>query len=247
MSPAHDAVWFPLSCGLNELRVCIDCREPSPLDAASEELWAGLCENNPRLFDGPILSFVRLEGRTIHARVESYKRLVTHQPGVCHLSVTGVLERASQQEQTRSVLMGLRSESSGVHPGMWELVPSGGLEVPRDDQISGDAFMAQLIGELHEEVGLNWSLESPRILGLVIDPTVPSCDVVIRASVPGDMGTTQNILSAGSWEHTELRWVQLGVGGRGGRVGGGELDEFLGEQPCIPTVPAITRALMGTL
>ncbi len=228
MTTAHEAIWLPLSCGLDELRLNIVSREPSAMDAASEQRWVDLCAHNPRLFDGPILSFVKLDSHTINARVESYRRLVTHQPGVCHLSVTGVLECAG------SVLMGLRSPESGVHPGVWEFVPSGGLDVPLANSIPGSVFLEQVMAELHEEVGANWEIRQPRLLGLVVDPSVPSADVVLRAEVQCESKPAQP--PQASWEHTELRWV--GIDG---------LNEFLGDQPSIPTAAAIARALMGNL
>ncbi len=218
----HAAVWLPLNADLDELRLRIVSRDLCPVDAPSLARWARLAENNPRLFDGHILSFRRLEGETIEAGVESYMRLITRQPGVCHLAVTGVLERDG------SVLLGLRSLESGVHPGVWEFVPSGGMEVPMVDSITGDAFLAQLIDELNEEVA-GWSVSSPRVMGLVIDPVVPSCDLVIRASARPNRDA-----DTGSWEHHELAWVAVG-----------DLAAFAASKPCIPTVMPIAAALMG--
>lgn len=222
---------MPLSCGLDELHLSIVSREPSAVDDASEQQWAKLCAHNPRLFDGPILSFVRLEsdtaGHTIQARVESYQRLVTHQIGVCHVSVTGVLECAG------SVLMGLRSPESGVHPCVWEFVPSGGLDVPPTDVTTGSIFLEQLSAELREEVGAAWVIRQPVVLGLVVDPSVPSADVVLRAKVQLEAAEPSK-MSPASWEHTELQWVGLK-----------ELTGFLSEQPCIPTVHAIARAVLA--
>jgi len=218
----HAAVWLPLNADLDELRLRIVSRNPCSVDAPSLSKWASLAEDNPRLFDGPILSFRRLEDETIEAGVESYMRLITRQPGVCHLAVTGVLERNG------SVLLGLRSEQSGVHPGVWEFVPSGGMEVPMADLLTGDAFFAQLIDELNEEVA-GWSVSSPRVMGLVIDPAVPSCDLVIRASARPNAEADQ-----GSWEHLKLAWVEVG-----------DLSAFAASKPCIPTVAPIAAALLG--
>ncbi len=218
----HSAVWLPLSAELDELRLQIVSRGVCPVDEPSRVRWARLAENNPRLFDGPILSFRRLEGETIEAGVETYMRLITRQPGVCHLAVTGVLERDG------SVLLGLRSQESGVHPGVWEFVPSGGMEVPLVDSLTGDAFLAQLIDELNEEVA-GWSVSSPRLMGLVIDPVVPSCDLVIRVNArPNADADTR------SWEHHELLWVAVG-----------DLAAFAASKPCIPTVVPIMAALLG--
>ncbi len=224
-----DAFWMPMAGRLDRVRVQVVDREPSPVSAEAQAAWDARVRANPKLFDGPILSFVRVEaegdGWLIEAKVESYMRLVTRVGGVCHLAVTGVLRSGSQ------VLLGRRAEQTGVHPGAWEFVPAGGMEVPRGDMLRGEAFGEQFEAELKEEIGGALMVEretgGPRLLGLVVDPSVPSADVVIEARVARGGPAVE-----GGWEHDELRWVEVGA-----------LASFAREMRCIPTVAAIARAL----
>ena len=81
-----------------------------------------------------------------HGKEGEHHYVFTGQPGVCHLTVTGVLERDGK------VLLGLRSLESGVHPGVWKFVPSDGMEVPMVDLLTSNTFLAQLIDKLNEEI-----------------------------------------------------------------------------------------------
>jgi hypothetical protein len=221
--PAHKAFMQAVDVPLHLLKLVIDDRQPPGVPAEAQRVWNAMVAANPRLFNGPILSFDRLDGDELCARSDTYQRLVTHQPGVCHLAVTGVLM------DQNSVLLGKRTGQTPVHPQAWEFVPSGGLDVPKKRAQDATIFWKQLLEEMSEEVGTGWQLSMNRVLGLVIDPTVPSADVVIVADV-----VSRGEASAQAWEHQELRWVRVE-----------DLGSFVRTNACIPTVEPIACALAG--
>lgn len=216
-----ETLFQPIALPLHLLHLHIDHSKPPEPSPEALDRWNELTRTTPRLFNGPILSFTRFEDDTIHARVDSYQRLVTREPGVCHLSVTAVLRHRGK------TLLGKRSAHTAVHPDVWELAPSGGLDVPKADRTDARVFWTQLLEEMNEEIGPGWSLTPGEILGLVIDPSVPSADLVITADV-----TSEGPAVNDRWEHDELRWVPLR-----------ELAEFARTNPCIPTVAPLAQAM----
>ncbi|MBN4052673.1 hypothetical protein JYU07_00150, partial [Roseiflexus sp. AH-315-K22] len=150
-----------------------DTAHDAASDAASDDAWDHLCAQNPRLFDGPILALTRLdldEGALWCVR-DSYRRLALRdvcQDDVTILSVTVVLE-ASDERGCPHLLLGKRGLRTRSYPGLWELGPAGGLDVPPVGVATLDHtdLLAQANAELREEVGIREPIRTARAIALV--------------------------------------------------------------------------------
>src|SRR5262245_13445545 len=124
-------VAWPLN---GELTVTVSREAPPSPSGAVTARWEQLCRENPRHYDGPLLSVVTFdpERGEMLCRRDQYQRLAV-QPqvatGVHLLAVTGVLV-ATDGGGRRYVLLGRRGKQTRVFGGMWELGPSGGVAPP---------------------------------------------------------------------------------------------------------------------
>ncbi len=198
---------------LSSVRIDIAPRAFIDLPIEVEDRWDELCAEKPRLFDGPILSFVGEDKGLIRARRDSYKRLVVQadskeliKPPVMQLSVTGVLIARDTQNKPH-VFLGKRSEDTRIYGSLWELGPSGGIDPPPTHITSLDEFavIRQLQVECRDEVGITGVFTSHDVLGLIDDPIAMSTDIVVRL----DLQRRVHELIAGNsnWEYAETRWV----------------------------------------
>jgi 8-oxo-dGTP pyrophosphatase MutT (NUDIX family) len=173
---------------------------------AVDHAWDGLCAQNPRYFNGPILafdSFNDLSG-VIRAHVDSYKQHAVRASvdlGVKILSVTGIF--AANRDNESVYLLGKRAESTHWYGGKWEFGPSGGIEVPSDEQSTIDTIgiIRELQREAIEEAGLELTGCEASVLGIAHDDSVGSVDIVIGVEVPEAFTHNPN------WEYTQIRWM----------------------------------------
>lgn len=190
-------------------------RPPGPpeLSPAVEARWRELCIENPRHFDGPILSVVTfdVDGGEVLCRRDRYSRLAV-QPrvmtGVQQLSVTAVL-MARDGAGRRYVLLGRRSPQTRIYGGMWELGPSGGVAPPpaNVEEVSAGALLSHLADEVSEEVGLEFDASRARAVAFVRDHVAHSDDVCIEC----DLGAIEALGRSGpaNWEYTETVWLPV--------------------------------------
>lgn len=176
---------------------------------AVDRAWDELCARNPRYFNGPILAFESFDGSTgvIRASVDGYKFHAVRASvdlGVRILSVTGIFSAMKDKESV--YLLGRRAESTHWYGGKWEFGPSGGIEVPADEQASIDTIgiIRELQREAVEETGLDLAGCQASVLGLAHDDSVGSVDVVLGVEVPRAYEHNAN------WEYTDTRWVTHG-------------------------------------
>ncbi|HYE63568.1 MAG TPA: hypothetical protein VD997_16375 [Phycisphaerales bacterium] len=184
-------------------------RPPGPpeVSPAVEARWRELCEENPRHFDGPILSVVTFDadGGEVLARRDRYMRLAV-QPrvvtGVQQLSVTAVLTVRDGAGRAY-VLLGRRSPQTRIYGGMWELGPSGGVPAPHPsvEEVPVGALLSQLEDEVAEEAGLVVDASRVRAVAYVRDHVAHSDDVCIEC----DLGALEDLQHSGpaNWEYTE--------------------------------------------
>jgi len=188
-----------------QLRVEIDPPRAHGAEAQIDRRWSELCAANPRLFNGRILAFLGadLGANVIRARVDEYKRMAV-QPeidtGVIQFGVTGLLTA----EKPRLVLLGKRSGQTHVHPGRWELAPSGGVDAPDDHRrtLLIEDLHRQIAREVAEEIGSSVPMRA-RPIALCHDPVAPSTDVIF------DIALDAPVPPAGNWEYDELAWVPI--------------------------------------
>ncbi len=198
------------------LRIRIEQHPPGParpeVSARIESEWARQSAANPRLFDGPVLSVVRMEpGEDIRVRRDSYKRLAVQpavETGVEQLSVTGVV-LCRDAAGTDRVFVGRRSRQTRIYGDMWELGPSGGVDPPswnRAELAEADLIF-QLQREFAEETGYAAPLSDIRAHAICQDQVARSCDIVFvcRVDDPGPSPAAD----AERWEYDRFQWIPL--------------------------------------
>lgn len=188
--------------------------------ARIDDCWARALAANPGLFDGPMLSVERMDavGGVIEVRRGRYRELVAQTMlapelgawnlGVAQLSVTGLLVGRDARGE-RHVAIGRRSERTRVYPRMWELAPSGGVEVAEAGRGGGlEVLTRALDGETREELGMELDMGAARVVALAADPDVGSVDVVIRVEIPG-VTIPHRAPACGScmWEYIDTAWL----------------------------------------
>ncbi len=201
-----------IDLGDDASRLVVDIA-PGPSAATSPELdarWDALAADNPRLFNGRILAFLRadLARARLRVQVDQYKRMAAQnhdQPKLTQFGVTGVLT-APDDNARPCVLLGRRSDATHIHPGRWELAPSGGVDAPEPGtaRMSIMDIRSQLERELAEETGVALDGHAPTPIALCHDPDAPSMDVIFRielGAMPIGHKTT--------WEYDQLVWVPI--------------------------------------
>lgn len=214
------AVW-PWPAG-TELHVRIAHAPEEEVDeAAVERRWEQMCRHNPRLFDAPILSVVRMDaGREIVCERSSYKLLAVQDEvstNVEQLSVTGVIVGQMKGTgvgglaTTDYLLLGRRGARTRIYGGMWELAPSGGIDAPeaRSTLCQGD-LIEQLQREFEEETGSHAKLSGVRVAAVCLDVVAHSYDVVFACEMPLDDVAVGLDVNPERWEYAGLRWVPVG-------------------------------------
>lgn len=207
-----------------------------------DDVWDRLRRARPRLFDGPILSFVGEDRGVVLARRDSYKRLAVQgeaghlvTPPVVQLAVTGVLV-ARDNAGRPHVFLGKRSDDTRIYGSLWELGPSGGLDPPSAPVHALDehAVIRQLQVECRDEVGIAGVFTSHAVLGLIDDPVAMSTDIVVRLDLQRRLG--ELLVSASNWEYAEVRWLPAA-----------ELAAFGEREPTIPPTAALLPVVAAML
>jgi hypothetical protein len=194
------------------IRIVVRGAQPAR-DQRVEGCWAAACEDNPRLFDGPILAVRAIDAGSgvVAASPERFAHVVCPGPGrsmaTTILSVTGVIEVSV--DGVDHVLLARRGLATRSYPGMWEFAPAGGLHVPASPAVLGlDDVMATLRAELVEEVGVEAPLGGAQAVALVADAEARSLDVIVRARIAGEAPPLR-IGGAHAWECAEALWVAI--------------------------------------
>ena len=174
-----------------------------------ESAWQGLCARNPRYFNGSMLSFDSYDPTTgqIHASVEEYKHHAVRDlvpMGISLLAVTAILTAPDEHGHQR-FLLGKRSTSTHRYGGLWELGPSGGVDVPPPEirKLDLDAIATELRREIREEIGIETHTCPISPIGLVHDDLVGSVDIAMQMDL-AEIPTMER-----NWEYTDCRWVTI--------------------------------------
>lgn len=213
-------------------QISID-RTPSPSLAPEEQrliddAWAKLCAENPRYFNSPMLSFESASSHNanIRACVRPYMHHAvrdTIDVGISLLAVTAVVMLDDR------VLIGKRSTQSHRYGGLWELGPSGGIDVPdRGDTIDRNGLLAESLREVEEEAGFVPEVVRHDVVALIHDHLVGSTDLAVVLEIKAPQSLRIN------WEYDDTRWLNLG-----------ELASWCDQRPdeIIPTTVVLARFL----
>lgn len=193
---------------LHPIKIVIDrSRKHHEQQDAIDDAWQALCAHNPRYFNGPILVFDSFDpdSGVIHASIEEYKNHAvrdTVDVGISLLSVTAMLYADGDQHMV--YLLGQRSHDLHRYGGLWELGPSGGVDVPRFRKTLGmKKIMKEIEREVAEEVDIQLSKSPYHPIALVHDDEVGSTDIAIQLLIGQAPKLTIN------WEYTQTRWMTL--------------------------------------
>lgn len=193
-------------------------REAAPPEAEpgtpAHTEWERLRGEMPRLYNGPVLAVVSLEGDDevceIVVRRDTFQRLIVQprvRTGVRILAVTGVLT-ARSADGREHVFLGRRSPQTRIYGDQWELGPSGGVSAPPGSTFINAADLAgHLDDEISEETGLH-SAGRGVPFAILRDHVARSDDVALRV----DLGSLEPILGASrpaNWEYTQTQWIPV--------------------------------------
>jgi hypothetical protein len=128
---------------------------PAAASRRAATLWEEEVARHPGRFDGRILSLVSgdadgLAGEWVPyswAMAQRRERELFDDLRVRPLAVSGLLACPE------GLVIGRRSVAMASDGGLWELVPSGGID-PRSDRGGAIDLAAMILAELHEEIGL---------------------------------------------------------------------------------------------
>ncbi len=216
-------------------QIRIDRTSSPSLDPEAQRLidnaWAELCAQNPRYFNSPMLSFesASSDNADIGACVRPYMHHAvrdTIDVGISLLAVTAVVMLEDR------VLIGKRSPQSHRYGGLWELGPSGGIDVPdRGDTIDREGLLAEALREVEEEAGFVPEVVRHDVVALIHDHLVGSTDLAVVMEIKAPQSLRIN------WEYEDTQWLRLS-----------ELAAWCDRRPdeIIPTTVALARFLHQT-
>ncbi len=203
------------------LTIIIEDRPPPPHDEhAASAIWNSMCRENPRLFDGPILSVCSIEPRqgaidTLVVRLGSYAALAVQNPriaghvetGTDQLSVTAVV-LARDESGCERVLLGERGAGTRIYSSMWELGPSGGIDPPSPGtrKVTRDMIDTQVEAETREEIGGSLRVRIESVPAITYDPIARSYDVVALCRAESIAAPE---IAEPNWEYERARWIPL--------------------------------------
>ena len=213
-------------------KICIDRTASVSPNHEHEQLiqiaWADLCAKNPRYFNSPMLSFdsAAAKNSKICASMRPYMHHAvrdTIDVGISLLAVTAVLIVEDR------VLIGQRSAHSHRYGGLWELGPSGGIDVPEhSDLIDRQGLLAEAVREVEEEAGFVPNIIRSDVVALIHDHGVGSTDLAVVMEIESPESLSIN------WEYDDTKWLTLS-----------ELVDWCQKRPdqIIPTTVSLARFL----
>ena len=188
------------------------CAPPATVLECVDQVWREEQERRAgRLFDGKIFSLTRREGTSLRGHFVSYRWWVAQyrrpellaELHVQPLAVSGLLRVGG------GLVFGRRADHTTEHPGLWELVPSGGIDETARRPGGRIAAEAQLRAELEEELcAPAASIRSVRPLALVGDRQTRVCDIAFEVALDLPYAAlAASFASHDSDEYSELRLV----------------------------------------
>jgi hypothetical protein len=196
------------------------------LEREVEQLWqAARARLGTALFNGQVFSADRIAPRRVGGHFTEFRRIVAQvarpdlfaELGLRPLAVNGIVRVRD------GVLIGRRSLRTAYQAGMWQLPPAGSVDAGAADAWGRIDLVAQLLKELHEEVGIVAERSAVgRPLCIVEHPGSHVLDIGIPIEVPIDAAVALSLHArAGNGEyepvcvvpHAELATFLAGLGG----------------------------------
>ena len=189
---------------------------PEALVERVREHWQAALAERPGLFDGPILTVTALGRDHIEVAPTSYRFLLAAKDdpelkaalNLRPLAVSGLLRCP------KGYVFGHRALTLTEAPGVWELVPSGGVE-PSGALVD---VKAQVLKELREEIGLETSeVQTAGPVGCIEDLASGVIDIVIPMSTPRTAAEIRRAHETkATREYSELHFGEAAPGGSDG-------------------------------
>lgn len=198
--------------GLDVSIAAAPLRLPENLESEVEALWRiEQARRSHSLFNGAIISAVKVTAHCVDCRVVEYRHLIAQRARpdlydalqIRPVAVSGLLECAS------GVVFGKRARTVTQGAGLWELVPSGGLDADKVGSGSAVDYRGQIVAELREEIGIaSEAISSVTPLCLVDDPESHVLDIGVSIVSPLSGAAVLEIhRECASEEYDELRVV----------------------------------------
>jgi hypothetical protein len=176
-------------------RLLLDCVAPAltpDLENQIETLWqAEQKKRSKAMFNGRIMSAVNISENEIHGCIVEYRYLIAQcaKPELFDtlklrpVAVSGLFECAE------GIVFGRRAEGMTHGAGLWELVPSGGIDTSRVSDATEVNYLSQILTELHEETGVNADCVSsmgPFCLVVDVNSHLIDIGIALKSSLSGD-------------------------------------------------------------
>jgi len=169
-----------------------------------EAIWKAEREKKgDKLFNGEVLTFLSFVDGVVEAGITDYKTFLA-QPrdpslyedlGVRTLAVSGLVTVDDE------IIFGKRAEHLTQHPGLWELVPSGGMDV-------SNSPIDQFFLELEEELGIPKSRVLSTSVFLVVEDLIAhTMDFCVMAELSGSRQELESFINRHTGEYSEFKWV----------------------------------------
>lgn len=185
---------------------------PDGLEREIETLWRAEQERRRKpMVNGRIVSALEATPDGIRARIVEYRHWIAQRirPELYDLLMVRPLAVSGLLECADGIIFGRRAGTVTQDAHLWELVPSGGLEVCDADHGVDFDYPAQILRELQEEIGIDRAAVC-RIdpFCLVSDPDSHVLDIGIAMSSGLSAAAVSGAhRAAGSREYEELRIV----------------------------------------
>lgn len=186
------------------------------LDRQVASIWASETVRRPgEVFDGLICSVAEATPASIEVFETRYRYFLAQRRDpelrslldIRPLAVSGVLICQD------GLVLGRRSGTVEQDRGLWELVPAGVLDPSRRNPVGRPDPVAQLMDELHEEIGLSAHhiLLPPQLLAIVVDHDDGVIDLTYCLRTPATADEIAAFVDLHPREHDEIRVVPLHV------------------------------------
>ncbi|WP_374385326.1 UDP-2,4-diacetamido-2,4,6-trideoxy-beta-L-altropyranose hydrolase [Dongia sp.] len=187
---------------------------PEEIEQTATTIWQGESERRGGdLFNGEIVSVTSINGSKISGRRAEYRWLLaqSRDPSVFQWSQVRPLAVTGLLLCREGIVIGLRSRSVYQFPGLWELAPSGSVDLSTYDQSGAINLQKQLMQELREEIGIEESsVTAVRPLAIASDAHSNVFDVCFKVETDLSWSEIQAIsASKASDEYDSLSLLSL--------------------------------------
>lgn len=181
-------------------------------------------------FNGEILNLIDCNDKGLVGHFIEYKWFVAARKDqeiqkalqLTPIGVSGIIREGNL------ALTGLRSKNLAAYPGLWELVPSGGIS-PKYVQGNTINYRQQMLDELEEETGVNREkVRAVTPFMLILDKVRSVLDICMEL----EMNSHDFHSEFSKGEYTEFKWITIN-------------QQLASESQWVPASIAILKEISG--